>query len=266
MKTLLCAVLFWVQALTLPANLLGLPVALLGTHPISSPPRGVEPVAIGFAEGFPPYQELDSRGGPQGLDVALTKVVFAQTGIPYYLSAGKWDNQVARLRFNLGVDVLMGAEITSDRLQYFRFSEPLYTRRSVLVVPANNHTIHSLTDLVGLTVTGDRGSRAEELLKRLGILERVRLRETSSKAQAFQLLKEKKVDACLMPEAVGVALERHDHYPVRLIPLAETGTPVGFAFRPTETSLIHKVNEAIKTLRRQGQLAKLLNRWLKNSG
>lgn len=160
----------------------------------------------------------------------------------------------------------MGAEITPERLQYFRFSEPLYRRQSVLVVPANNHTIYSLSDLSGLTVTGDRGSRAKELLKRLGILERVRLRETTTKAQAFQLLKEKKVDACLMPEAVGVALARQDHYPVRLIPLSETGTPVGFAFRLGETSLIHKVNEAINTLRRQGQLAKILNRWLKNDG
>ncbi len=266
MKILLCAVLIFSQTLSLPVELLGLPVALVGASPISSPPRGVTPVAIGFAQGFPPYQELDSQGKPQGLDVELTKAVFAQTGIPYYLSAGKWDNQLARLRFNLGVDVLMGAEITSDRLQTFRFSEPLYTRQSALLVPANNHSIHSLSDLSGLIVTGDRGSRAEELLKRLGILERVRLRETSTKAQAFQLLKEKKVDACIMPEAVGVTLARQEHFSVRLIPLSETGTPVGFAFRPSETSLIYKVNEAINTLRRQGQLAKILNRWLKKSG
>ena len=87
----------------------------------------------GIANGFPPYQYRDDEGHSLGLDYEVARLVFKKAGLDVVFIQDNWEH----LLFNLVhkrdvIDILFGAEVTSERLKLLDFTIPYYKRRIVL--------------------------------------------------------------------------------------------------------------------------------------
>lgn len=224
---------------------------------------GAEELRIGFADGYPPYQFVDAAGKPAGLDIDLALALGRELGLEVRIVQGPWDDMVNMLRRGLGLDLVGGMEIGEERSRLFDFSRPLYSRKTVIVVPETNRDIRGLKDLNGRTITGDKDSYAEELIARNGDRNRVRIVVSSSKEEAMGLLRQGKVEACIMPRAVALYLSRKSGPAVRLVDIGDPGSPVAFAAPKGDDSLLRRLDQGLERLRARGELEAILSRWLR---
>jgi len=220
-----------------------------------------ETLRVGVAVGFPPYQDTVA-GRPVGLDVALAEVILRESGDTAVWVPRPWDEVMALLRTSNDLDVVVGMEQTGDRGNLFLFGVVLYSRKNALFV-VDHPGIRSLDDLGGRTVAGDRDAFGELELAQRGLKSDVRLVRTLSKELAFEALVVGRVEAALMPEAVGRALARASGVDVRMIDLGDPGTPVGLAVRRGRPDLLARLDAATLRLEKSGALRALRESYLR---
>lgn len=221
-----------------------------------------ETLRVGLAVGFPPYQDAVA-GRPLGLDVALTEAILRESGDTAVWVPRPWDEVLALLRTSNDLDVVAGMEQTGDRGNLFLLGTVLYSRRNALFVLESNPIIRSLDDLGGRAVAGDRDAFGELELAQRGVKSDVRLVRTSSKELAFEALVAGRVEAALMPEAVGQALARASGVEVRMVDLGDPGTPVGLAVRRGRPDLLARLDAAALRLEKSGVLRALRETYLR---
>lgn len=221
-----------------------------------------EVLKVGVAIGFPPYQDV--RGGqPVGLDVALALAILLEAGDEPAWVPGPWDEVMALLRTPTDLDVVVGMEQTGDRGALYLLGTVLYLRRNVLFVLDPGPPIRSLDDLGGRAVAGDRDAFGEVELAQRGLKADVRLVRTPSKELAFDALVARRVEAAMMPEAVGRSLAKSLGVSVRMVDLGDPGTPVGLAVRRTRVDLMARLDAATDRLERSGVLRNLRDAYLR---
>ncbi|OIQ51986.1 putative amino-acid ABC transporter-binding protein precursor [Pseudodesulfovibrio hydrargyri] len=215
-----------------------------------------------MATGYPPYQYLDDKGEPAGLDVEVTRLVLARLGARVRMVPGHWDDIVANLRLGR-LDCVCGMEINRERMNFFAFTSPYYSRKVVIFVPRGETGIRSADDLVGKVVAGDRNSFVERYLKERGVFNLVRIVRTKTKEQSMRMLKEGKAVAAIAPLAVGRLLADREGLDVRVMDVGDPGSPVGFAVEKGNAALLGKLEKTLETLKREGVLQPVLDRWLR---
>jgi polar amino acid transport system substrate-binding protein len=215
----------------------------------------------GMAKGYPPYQYLDAEGEPAGLDVEVAQLIFARLKIKGRMVSGAWDDIVANLRLGR-LDCVCGMEINRERMNFFSFTSPYYSRKVVIFLRGDETSIGSVDDLVGKAVAGDRNSFVEQYLKERGLLSLIRIVKTKTKEQSMRMLKEGRVVAAIAPLAVGRLLAEREDLAVRIMDVGDPGSPVGFAVEKGNVDLLRRLEETLEALRREGALKPVLDRWL----
>lgn len=225
-----------------------------------SAPAALAGVRCGMAEGYPPFQFVE-QGQPTGFDVAVLQLVAQKAGLALQLEAGRWDDIVARGRLGQ-YDCVAGMEITPARQRWFRFTQPYYLRRSGVFVRSDDSHLKGLADLIGGIISGDRDSALERELDELGIKHRIRIRQLASKEQSMQLLRDGKLSAVVMPDAVAYRLAAQlgvDIRPLRREMLQTA--PVAIAVPLAEAELLPRLQEALDKLQANGELARLWRKY-----
>lgn len=213
----------------------------------------------GVAKGFPPYQFIDQNGKSAGLDVEITALVFKTASLDVLFSQDDWEV----LLFNLVhkkkmIDMLCGAEITTEREQLLDFTISYYKRRTVLFSLKTN-PIKKIEDLYGKIVAGDLHSNFEKMLG--DRKSSIRITKTTTKEESFKKLKEKNVVAVIAPVEVGMYLSKKMGIEIQVFDLGDIGSPVGIAVKKGDKKLIDILNTALKKLINDGQIDKILKRY-----
>lgn len=217
---------------------------------------------VGIAEGYSPYQYFDKyTKKASGLDYDLVKAILDNINIATIFYQDNWNNVVAQFKFGNKIDIVTGMEITNLRKTFAMFSNVIYYRHSGIFV-LDESEINFLQDLRGRKVTGDRDSYSEELLSKEGLKNNIRLLQTSSKEEAFLLLKNGTTAAAIMPEIVGIYLAGLYNIRVRLIHRNSVGSPVGIALKNGNDELLNKINISIKELQDRGEIDKIMQKWI----
>jgi ABC-type amino acid transport substrate-binding protein len=212
------------------------------------------------AAGFPPYQfSLDGQAA--GFDVEVAAAVCARLGVRARFEQGNWDNVLNMLRFGR-IDMVAGMEINRFRSAYFEFSNPYAKRHDVIFVAANS-TAAAMEDLYGQIITGDRHSFVELLWKDLGIYSYFRIMQTKSKEESMDLLAMGQTMAAIMPLEVGNYLARERGLDVRVLANPDPGSDVAIALRMGQPHLLDKINQALRDMETDGELAALKAKWFK---
>lgn len=214
----------------------------------------------GVATGFPPYQFIDQAGKSSGLDVEVTELVFKKAGLKVSLYQDDWEV----LLFNLVhkkkmIDMLCGAEITSERQALLDFTVPYYKRRTVLFT-LKNYPLKRVEDLYGKIVTGDLHSSFEKILgdKKSNI----RIMKTATKEESFKKLKDKSVVAVIAPIEVGLYLSKKLKIETKVFDEGDyPGSPVGIAVKKGDSKLLELLNSALKKLIESGEIDKILKKY-----
>lgn len=221
---------------------------------------GTEALTCGAALGFPPYQ-FQAGGRPVGLDVDVLEAVASEAHLDLHWRQDAWDELVGQLRF-ADLSCVTGMEMTASRRKGFLFTQPYYSRRVVVFVRADRTDIRDSADLKGRIVSGDRDSAVEGWMAQRGLKSDIRLRQLPSKDVAMQMLRDRGVEAAIMPEGVGLDLAKRYAVPVRMLDVVDQSTPVAIAVSRRAPALRDRLDAALGRLRSSGQLDSVLSRWL----
>jgi ABC-type amino acid transport substrate-binding protein len=242
--------------------MLGRILAALLVAMASAPGVTSQMLAIGFADGYPPYQFIDAAGKPAGLDIDIARALASEMGVGTRIVQGPWDDMVNLLRRSLDLDVVGGMEESEERAKLFDFSAAVYLRKNMIVVLATNRDIRGIKDLNGRTISGDRGSYGEALIARNGDTDKVRIAASKSKEEAMTMLKTGRVEASLMPDAVAVDLARKAGVAIRLVDIGDPGSPVAFAVPRGNQTWLPRLDAALLRLKAGGKIQAILAKWL----
>ncbi len=216
---------------------------------------------VGIADGYSPYQFYEkSTRTVSGLDYELITAILKNINIETIFYQNNWDDVVAQFKFGNKIDMITGMEITDLRKTFAMFSNVIYYRHSGIFV-LDESDIKSYKELMGRKVTGDTDSNIEKLLSEEGMKDNIKLLQTSSKDEAFSLLKNGITEAAIMPEIVGLYLAGLYKIKVRIIHKSIEGSPVGIALKIGNKELLNSINRSIKELQDNGEIDKILKKW-----
>ena len=122
---------------------------------------------LGVDPEFIPYEFIDSDGQYKGIANDYIQLLSQRIGIKMIIEPDKTWSEAYEMGVEKKVDVLPCVSKTTERQQYFLFSDPYFAFQRVTVVQENNTTIKSLEDLKYTTVAVQRNSSHHSYLKNI---------------------------------------------------------------------------------------------------
>ena len=214
----------------------------------------------GDSEGNVPYMfmEPDNDKHMIGFEIDIVNALAERMGMtPQFVHNG-WDNLIPGLNLGLYDIALSGLEITPEHLEEVDFSLPYYKTFLQLVVQKGNPAkINSLEDCVGKRVGTLKQSYAFFQLVEAGVDE---IRTYDNEINAYQDMAHDRLDAVLMDSPIAI------FYAGFNTDLEFVGEPIGeinygIPVRKGDTELLEKLNAALVSIRDDGTLRGIYDRW-----
>jgi len=215
-------------------------------------------ITCGVALGYPPYQFINAKNKPAGIDVEIAKLVFENAGFKIKFLQREWNEIYAKGLHNNEVDALCGVEISPERTKYFNFSTPFNYRKIVLFTLKENK-IAKISQIFGKVITGDKHSSFEKYLG--SDRDHIRIMETKSKEESFKKLKERSVEGVIAPLEVGHYMSTKLAFKVSVYDDKVFGTPVTIAFSKTNSQFLPLINKSIEQLQKNGRIHQIIAKY-----
>ncbi len=214
----------------------------------------------GDSEGNVPYMFMDPNDDKTmiGFEIDIVNALADRMGMtPEFVHNG-WDNLIPGLNLGLYDIALSGLEITPEHQEEVDFSLPYYETFLQLVVQRGNpNKILSLEDCVGKRIGTLKQSYAFFTLVEAGVDE---IRTYDNEINAYQDMAHDRLDAVLMDSPIAIFYAGFNS------DLEFVGEPIGriqygIPVRKGEPELLEKLNAAIVSLRDDGTLRGIYDRW-----
>ncbi len=217
----------------------------------------------GDSEGNVPYMFMNPADPSNdkemiGFEIDIVNALADRMGMtPEFVHNG-WDNLIPGLNLGLYDIALSGLEITPEHLEEVDFSLPYYQTFLQLVVQRGNpNKIESLEDCVGKRIGTLKQSYAFFTLVEAGVDE---IRTYENEINAYQDMAHDRLDAVLMDSPIAIFYAGFNS------DLEFVGDPIGkiqygIPVRKGESELLAKLNEALISIRDDGTLRGIYDRW-----
>ncbi len=203
---------------------------------------------------YEPFESIDESGNYVGFDMELIKMVADEMKMELKLQNVGWDGIIPGL-INGNYDCLISAmTITKERQKQINFSDPYFSIKQVIVVKEDNDQIKTPADLVGKTVTAQNGTTGDLYASKI---KDVKMKRFDTNPQAVQELLNNNADAAVMDDLVASkAINKTTG--LKMIEITDTQIEnYGIGIKKENTELLEKINTALETLRNNGKLAEL---------
>jgi len=218
---------------------------------------------LGLDDSFPPMGYRDDKNEIVGYDIDLAKEVALRLGVKLKLQPINWKTKEQELNTGNIDCIWNGFSIDDERKKNVLFSDPYMNNQQVLVVMADS-SYTSQADLAGKTVSLQAGSTAGKALNskadfKASLKEVVELENNN---MCLLDLKAGGVDAVAMDEVVAryYIQVKGDKYKVLDEGLA--AEEYGIGFRKADVQLMTKVNDTLKEMAKDGEIAKISEKWI----
>lgn len=242
MKKLVCALLAGAMGLSLLAGCGG---------------KG-EKLVMGTNAAFPPYEFVDENNQVAGIDAEIAGAIADKLGMELEITDMAFESLIAALQGGTVDIVLAGMTVDPERQESVNFSDSYATGIQVVIVPENS-TIATIDDLAGKTIgvqsgtTGDiycTDDYGQEFVKQF-----------DNGALAVAALANGQVDCVVI-----------DNEPAKAYVAANEGLKIldteyavedyAAAIAKDNTELLDKVNAAMKELKEDGTIAKIIEKYI----
>lgn len=213
-----------------------------------------------------PFASLSADGKLQGYDIELLKELSRRLlGNAEAVSFSQVFASTRLIALNTGsLDVVAATmTITPQRAKLMDFSEPYFIAHQSVMVPQAS-PVRRLSDLRGKTILLVAGTTSEAAIQTR--LPKAQYRAFPTLAEALSAFKAKQGEALTSDDSLlyGFLSENCGY---RLLPETLSEEPYGLAFRKASDSnqsdsLKTKVNEALQSMRTDGTLKRLKERWI----
>lgn len=216
--------------------------------------------------GYAPYEVRNTDGELEGFDIDLTELIAKELGY----SEVKWedidfDALIGAVNTGKGDMVAAGLSPTPDRAEGAELSDVYYSsdeETANFVLTLKDGDIKKTEDIKDKTVGVQVGTIQEAAVNEIKDEYNLTLDPRKSYGDMVQEIKNKRIDFVVVEKAI--ADEYIETNPeLSYFQLEAEGNSTGncFAFKKGNTELKDEVNKAIQTLKDNGEIDKLVNKW-----
>jgi len=231
-------------------------------------------VVIGSDIPYKPFEYETNDGKLTGFDVGIAKAVYkGQLGIDYKFKDTSFDTIIQSLNAGNFRVIMSAMTITDKRAEKVDFSDPYFTAYQTIVVRKDSN-ITSKQDLKGKNAGVQKGTTGADAAKKLKseLGGDLTLKEYDQIPSAFNALLHGQVDAVINDNTVNAAFVNDHGDKVRFVEgdgaaaaqgkhappyLTLTVEEYGIAFRKGDDAFRKKVNEALATIKDNGEYKKV---------
>ena len=124
-------------------------------------------IHLGVDPEFVPYEFIDSDGVYKGIAADYIKLLSQRIGIEFQIEKDITWSDAYEMGVEKKLDALPCVSKTTERQNYFLFSEPYFTFQRVIIVREDNNAINNLEDLKYTTVSVQENSSHHSYLSKI---------------------------------------------------------------------------------------------------
>lgn len=224
---------------------------------------GVLTVAVD--DTYLPMEFRDDENNLVGFDIDLIEALGKELGVKTEITTVAWDGIFTGLTANQYDVIISSTSITPERQQNYSQSDPYIANGIVIVTNADNKDgAVEFEELDGKTVGVQIETSADiaaQILKEETGAD-VTIKQYDGMLDAFAALEGKQIDYVITD--TGVAQYYVAEKPETFVVTTEeplTNEPIGVTATKENSELIEKINTALDTLRENGTLAQISDKW-----
>lgn len=216
--------------------------------------------------GYAPYEIRTTEGELEGFDIELTEAIARELG---YADV-KWedidfDALIGAVNTGKGDMVAAGLSPTPERAEGAELSDSYYTsdeETANFVLTLKDGDIKTTADIKDKTVGIQIGTIQESAVNEIKDEYNLTTDPRKSYGDMIQEIKNKRLDFIVVEKAVADKyIETNPELTYFQLEAEGNSTGNCFAFKKGNTELRDQVNGAIKTLKENGELQKLIDKW-----
>lgn len=217
-----------------------------------------KPLRVGMSGGYFPFTFVKDDT-LQGFEVDMMNAVGAKIGRKIDFKTMSFSGLIGALESDRIDTIANQITITPDREKKFLFTQPYVVDGAQIVTRKGNDSIKSVEDLKGKTVAVNLGSNFEQLLEDLPYADQIHIKTYESNIEQDTALG--RVDAFVMDRVSAAQVIKKTPLPLQLAGPPFATIRNALPFRKDDKALRDEVDQALTTLRNDGTLAKISDKW-----
>jgi cystine transport system substrate-binding protein len=216
-------------------------------------------LVVGTEGTYRPFSfHEDGTGDLTGYDVEVITAVAEELGVTAKFEETQWDAIFAGLEAGRFSVIANQVSINPEREEKYTFSQPYTVSPGVIVVTEDNTDISSFADLNGKTTAQSLTSNWYELATESG----AKVEAVEGWAQAVALLEQGRVDATVNDSLTYLDyVKETPDSGLKIAAETDEKSQSAFAFAKDNTELADAVDEALDTLRADGTLTEISEKY-----
>ena len=219
-------------------------------------------LVIGSDTTYPPMEYVDDTKQIVGFDVdmmnEIAKITNSQVEFRTFPNFDAIFAALANKEFDM---VVSSVSITDERKKIIAFSDPYLSVGQAITVAAGNTAIKTADDLKSVKLVGVQGgTTGEEAAKKAGVPES-QIKRYDTIDLAFQDLANGAVDAVVADGPPSVSYASKSNGKIQTVGEPFTTEDYGIALQQGDAELLKAVNAALKELKANGTMQKLVEKW-----
>ncbi|HEV8340170.1 MAG TPA: basic amino acid ABC transporter substrate-binding protein [bacterium] len=236
--------------------------------PAASPAAGALPdlggrtIRVATDATYPPFEMLDANKNLIGYDIELINEICAKVNCKADIKSTAWEGIFPALQKGDYDAVISGVTITEERNKTMDFTAPYITVGQVVLVRADETRISGAADLADKTVSVQKGTTNDELATKMHSSAQVKdVKRFPTFDLAVQSLLQKDVDAVLIDNTSASGYMGVNPGKLKVVGQPLTSEGLGIVVREGDRQLQEAFNAALKTLKEDGTLDRLYQKW-----
>jgi putative S-methylcysteine transport system substrate-binding protein len=224
-------------------------------------PAAADTIRVGMSGGYFPFTFV-KQDKLQGFEVDFMNAIASETGDTVEFSTMAFSGLIGALEAGRIDTVANQITITPERQAKFVFTQPYVYDGAQVVTRKGNDAIKGVEDLRGKTVAVNLGSNFEQLLRELPFASEITIKTYDSNIEQDTALG--RVDAFVMDRVSTAQVIAQSPLPLQLAgqPFSEIRNALPFRNDDAGRALRDKVDAAITTLKANGKLREISQKWL----
>ncbi|MEW7867645.1 amino acid ABC transporter substrate-binding protein [Aeromonas diversa] len=219
-----------------------------------------ETIKVGMSGKYFPFTFV-KQDKLQGFEIDMWNEIGKRTGDQVEFVTASFSGLFGMLETGKIDTISNQITITDERKAKYNFSQPYVYDGAQIVVRKGNDTIQGLADLAGKKVAVNLGSNFEQLLRKNDPEKKIDIRTYDSAFEQDVALG--RIDAFVMDRVSTAQLIKESK-----LPLQQAGKPfetlenaLPFLKTPEQETLLKKVDGALATMRADGTLRQISEKW-----
>lgn len=220
-------------------------------------------IYVGMSGGYKPYTFINDNNELTGFDVEVWKEIGMRINRPVEFKTADFSGLFGLLDTNQLTTIANQITVNEKRLEKYDFSDAYVYYGAQLVVKAGNDEIIDLESLKGKKVGVSLGSNYEEMVKAFDVNNEIEVITYESYQASLQDVSLGRIDAVLNDKLAGLQAIKDSGLDIKL-----GGEPVEVLFNAfpfvksdENADLITEVNSALNSMRDDGTLEAISNKW-----